>query len=84
MKYRLFKQLPKTSKEPICGTFDIADGVAYLFQGMQLVASIEKPEIVFVNAQGIMLKGYEPNGFDKMGRKITKYQEWFLIYDEAK
>ena len=83
MNYNLYIQLPKMSKIPIVGTLAIDridGGRAYFFRGNYLTASLSKPEIIFINPDGIMLKGYEPDGFDATGREKFKYQEWFCRY----
>jgi len=80
MNYNLYLQLPKTSKLPTLGTLAIDNNTAYFFCGNFLSASLSKPEIIFINPDGIMLKGYEPNGFDSGGREKFKYQEWFCRY----
>jgi len=83
MNYNLFFQLPKQSKIPILGTLAIDKNIAYFFRGNFLSASLSKPEIIFINPDGIMLKGYESDGFDKTGREKFKYQEWFCRYSHG-
>ena len=86
MNYSLYPQLPKsnTTLTTLCyfGTLAIDNNVAYLFthNGKHLQASLSKPEVIFINPDGIMLKGYESDGFDKTGREKFKYQEWFCRY----
>lgn len=80
MNYNLYLQLPKPSKIPVLGTLAIDKNVAYFFVLNSLSASLAKPEIIFINPDGIMLKGYESDGFDKSGREKFKYQEWFCRY----
>jgi len=83
MNYNLFLQLPKSSKIPILGTLAIDKNIAYFFRGNFLSASLSKPEVIFINPDGIMLKGYESDGFDKVGREKFKYQEWFCRYSHG-
>lgn len=86
MNYSLYLQLPKPGKIPVLGTLAIDKNVAYFFLRDahhvldSLSASLAKPEIIFINPDGIMLKGYESDGFDKSGREKFKYQEWFCRY----
>ena len=80
MNYNLYLQLPKISKIPILGTLAIDKNFAYFFVLNSLSASLSKPEIIFINPDGIMLKGYEPAGIDFSGREKFKYQEWFCRY----
>ena len=83
MKYNLYLQLPKTSKKPIFGTLAIDKNTAYFFGDVICEAKLSKPEIIFVNPDGIMLKGYEHDGFDTAGREKFKYQEWFCRYPDG-
>ena len=80
MNYNLYRQLPRLDKLPTLGTLAIDNNVAYFFQGNYLKATIVKPEIIFINQDGSMLKGYESDEFDKSGREKFKYQEWFCRY----
>ena len=80
MNYNLYPQLPRPAKTPAHGTLSIDKNVAYFFNGNYLHASLSKPEIIFINPDGIMIKGYESDGFDKSGREKFKYQEWFCRY----
>jgi len=80
MNYNLYLQLPKTSKSPILGTLSIDKNTAYFFSDGWLKAQLSKSEIIFINPDGIMLKGYESDGFDSGGREKFKYQEWFCRY----
>ena len=87
MKYNLYLQLPKTSKKPILGTLAIDKNAAYFFgdviYNVVCEARLSKPEIIFINPDGIMLKGYEHDGFDPSGREKFKYQEWFCRYADG-
>ena len=86
MNYNLYPQLPKPSAT-LCsfGTLAIDNNVAYFFthNGKVLHASLSKPDVIFINPDGIMLKGYESDGFDKTGREKFKYQEWFCRYSHG-
>jgi len=81
MNYNLYLQLPKISKIPILGTLAIDKNMAFLFDnGGHIQAELSNPEIIFINPDGIMLKGYESDGFDSSGRAKFKYQEWVCRY----
>lgn len=77
MKFILHTQLTKTGN-PIVGTLS-SDKTQCLFSedetGINFL--LEQPEIIFINPDGIMLRGFEPDGVDKTGRKKYKYQEWY-------
>lgn len=79
MNYNLYLQLPRPAA-PILGTLSVDKNMAYLFSGNHVEAMLSRPEIIFINPDGIMLKGYESDGPDKMGREKFKYQEWFCRY----
>jgi hypothetical protein len=49
-----------------------------------VLAKLEKPEIIFINSIGMMVKGYEPDGVDRAGRRKFKYQEWFVAFLDSK
>jgi len=86
MNYNLYLQLPKSNATSCyLGTLAIDNNVAYFFthNGKTLHASLSKPDVIFINPDGIMLKGYESDGFDKTGREKFKYQEWFCRYSHG-
>ena len=84
MKCRVHKQLPKSDKKGMVGAITVMDvkqgRTAMLFNGLSCLAQIMNPEILFVNMNGMMLRGHEPTGFDKHGRATSKYQEWFCAF----
>ena len=80
MNYDLYLQLPKPSKKPLRGTLSSDKNVAHFFAGLLLQAELSEPAIVFINPDGIMLRGYEPDGFDQTGRAKFRYQEWLCRY----
>ena len=47
-------------------------------QDGRIMAELRKAEIQSASSHGICLKGYEPAGADRHGRKILKYQEWWI------
>lgn len=89
MNCKLLKQKPKTDKKGIEGSLSVhsSDGretVAMFFEDERLIAQLNKPDIIFINAHGILLKGYEPAGADRQGRIKYNYQEWFCVFSEVK
>lgn len=85
MLAKLHKQKPKPDKTGNNGSLAVhnlpPDGlVAYFFQDERIIAEIRKPDIVFINQHGIMLKGYEPAGCNKKGQQKFNYQEWFCVF----
>jgi len=87
MNLILHKQKPKPNKEGIKGSLCVhdlpPDGlVAYFLKSEEIICTLKKPDIIFINAHGIMLKGYEPAGCDKQGRQKFAYQEWFCVFLE--
>ena len=81
----LYKQKPKPDKKGIKGLLAVhdlpPDGlIAYLFQDERLLAKLRKPDIIFINAHGVSMKGYEPAGCDRQGRQKFVYQEWFCAF----
>lgn len=87
MNFILHKQKPKPDKKGIEGNLAVHDlppeGLAaYFFQDEKILAQLNKPDIVFINPPGIMLRGYEPAGVDRQGRQKFTYQEWFLRFKD--
>jgi len=85
MNFILHKQKPKPNRKGIRGSLAVhnlpPDGlVAYFIQDETIIAKLHKPDIVFINLPGIMLKGYEPAGADRQGRQKFTYQEWFCSF----
>ena len=80
MKAMLYKQKPKPTKLVWHG-YASGDNKAIHFFDMddKLICTLEKPDIIFINTDGLMIKGYEPNGVDRAGRQKYLYQEWYLI-----
>jgi len=89
MKGNLYLQKPKPSKKQLVG--EVTSDKAEMFfwddannpQG-HVLAKLEKPEIIFINSRGMMVKGYEPDGVDRAGRRKFKYQEWFVAFLDSK
>jgi hypothetical protein len=81
LKYLLHKQKPTPRKVGISGTLSVTDGVARFWAGETLVTELHKPEIIFINPDGIRLRGFEPAGYTKSGVQRFEYQEWMVRYD---
>lgn len=81
-RFYLTKQFPKRKKR-IKGYLDV-DSVKKrtIFWGNDesCVAILDKVEIRSASSENILLWGFEPTGFDKMGRTKFKYQEWLLFF----
>jgi len=45
---------------------------------------IKEPEVMYVNAHGMMIKGYEPSGLDRRGIPTFRYVEVFLSWIDPK
>ena len=91
MKAILRKQLPKKEKNGTTGILSIDTSTLvnkrtayFLDEQERCVATLNNPEVVWINPHGIYLKGYEPDGVDKTGRQKYKYQEWFCYTGELK
>jgi hypothetical protein len=81
----LYIQKPKPSKTPLTGAATCDRGQMIYWDNpadphARIMAQLEKPEIMFINSSGMMVKGYEPDGVDKTGRAKYKYQEWFIAF----
>lgn len=44
----------------------------------KIISELENPEILSASTHGVHFRGFEPSGTDKSGRKIMKYQEWWI------
>lgn len=85
MKCRLHKQIPKIDKKGIEGALAVhslegKETTALFFQDERILAELKKPDIIFINAHGILLKGYEPAGCDRQHRQKFVYQVWFCAF----
>lgn len=82
MKYIVYKQYPKSkSKNGIACTISLDKKQACMFDSDDhLIDLLEKPEIIFINQHGLMLRGFEENGCDKIGRLKYVYQEWYCSF----
>lgn len=83
----LTKQLPKVKKPKIVtGYFHLSEDhhiVNFYTLKDEFVAELRDPKVKFSNGVGIFLYGNEPSGFDKTGRSISKYQEWWIDFKEV-
>lgn len=75
----LYKQKPKPRKTGVSG-YTAGDGKQLIFYTLDhnVIGQLNKSDIIFINSEGMMLKGYEPNGFDPTGRPKFLYQEWYI------
>lgn len=82
MKAFAYIQLPEPSQKPIHVDVSITDDILMLFEegSNRKVFEMQKPEIMHVNAHGMMLKGYQPDGHNKRGTAKFLYQEVFLSW----
>lgn len=82
MKVSVHKQKPSARKVAISGRLALHDGVAILIgEGDLCLTELHKPEIVFINQEGLMLRGFEKNGYTVSGQQKYLYQEWFCRYE---
>ena len=85
--FLLHVQLP-SPEEKGAGVLSIdRNGEAHFFsgegeQGCKILAEMTRAKIDFAAANGIMLSGFEPCGFERNGKTKYRYQEWWLAYDE--
>lgn len=81
MKAYAYIQLPKPSEKPLHVDVSIAESDLMLFdQDGVMVFEMQKPEIMHANAHGMMLKGYQSDGFSRSGVPKYLYQEVFLSW----
>lgn len=85
MKCILHKQIPKVDKKGTKGMLAVhllegKETTALFFQDERILAELKKPDIIFINQHGILLKGYEPAGADRQHRQKFVYQEWFCVF----
>lgn len=82
MKFIVYKQYPKSkSKKGIQCALSLDKKQTCLFdENEHLIDLMEKPEIIFINPHGLMLRGFEENGCDKTGRIKYNYQEWYCAF----
>ena len=79
MNFTLYKQRPRPRKTGVSGYLAVHDSQAFLFDSDNLpIAQMDKPEIKFINQDGIMLRGFEPVGYTASGVQKWEYQEWLL------
>lgn len=86
MKWKIWRQLPKTAKKPMIGTLDCpkTDRRALVFDdNHRVIGELHGCRLVWISLDGIRLAGFEPKGFDKKGNLKFIYQEWFATgYNE--
>ena len=85
IKYNLYKQKPKVSKNPISGYLSVGDlppngKIALLSEREAILDELVRPEIVFINPHGIKLRGFERAGVDRQHNEKFIYQEWWCVY----
>ena len=78
MEFIIHIQKPTPQKVGKIGFVNGNDGELHFFINDELVYSLIKPDIIFISQDGMLIRGYEPAGFDKSGLQIFKYQEWLL------
>ena len=82
-RYKLIIQFPK---EKIIGngtiSIDEKTGSAIFItgDGEKIIASMERTQLRFAAADGILISGMEACGCDKRGMRKFVYQEWYLNY----
>jgi hypothetical protein len=84
--YKLILQEPHV-KEIGKGILSVSDkGEADFFSddtaGAKVLACMKRVRIEWAAANGIMISGFESEGFNKIGKEKFKFQRWWLIYTE--
>ena len=89
MQYNFIPQKVRGNPKVIGqGILDVSNKDAIFSSGQRgskdsrVLGILKNPEIIFINSEGIMLKGYEPAGIDKAGRTKFNYQEWYCQFIE--
>ena len=83
MNVTIHKQKPSPRKTGVSGQLAVHDKQAWLFSNDIPVMQLDRPEIIFVNQDGMMLRGFEPAGYTKSGVQRWSYQEWYCRYWEV-
>lgn len=85
MNFILHKQKPTPRKIGVAGyPAGDKDNIAFFDSHHNLITELTKPELLHISSEGMMLRGFELNGFDKSGRHKYLYQEWWLRYDNTR
>ena len=81
MMFKIFTQYPYRTKKGMQGSLDVDERtkIAMSFQDTRNTLMMYKVELVTITEDGMLLKGFEPAGFDKNGVPRFKYQEWWCI-----
>jgi len=81
MIFKLHKQKPKVSKNPLIGYLNVDEKSAMFFtETHALLTTLERPKMIYASTHGMMLSGFENVGNDKEGNQKFRYQEWYLIF----
>lgn len=86
-RFLLYVQQPKPKKIGV-GVLSIdRNGDAHFFsgegeQGCTMLADMTRAKIDFAAANGIMVSGFEPFGFERNGKTKYRLQEWWLAYED--
>ena len=84
-QFHLHTQLPKPKDFGLGVLSLVRDGEAHFFSGdggdgARIVADLSRVRLDFAGADGLMLSGMQPDGFERDGRKKYSYQEWWLRF----
>jgi len=86
-QFRLVTQHPKPAKVVGLGVLDVDRKTreATFFSGEggaadRVLATMQRVQLDFAAAHGIMLSGFEVTGHDRTGRQKLGWQEWWLAY----
>ena len=82
MNATLYKQKPAPRKVGVTG-YVASDPKTARFFGADdtLIATLEAPTLKFISVDGMMLHGFEPNGYTVRGIQKLFYQEWLLRFE---
>jgi hypothetical protein len=78
--YEIYAQEPDPKK--IClGTCNFTkDGQAFVIDKEKIVAKLSRARVSFIEADGIMISGFEKISRNKLKEPVFRYQEWWLRY----
>jgi len=78
----LYKQKPSPRKTGVTGYINSdAKSARFYDPTHNLVATLEAPELKFISADSLMLRGFEPAGFTVGKVQKLVYQEWLLRFE---
>jgi len=85
IRYNFIPQKGKNPKIVGTGVLTMDHGEAVFFSGdagadSKVLGVLEKPEVVFLNSSGILLKGYVSAGFERDGTERLNNVKWYCTF----